>query len=424
MNPRILIATLLLSFLPPVYAQSWKLENSIERALEVAPAMKMSQAEIMARKDELGLAHAWPNPSIDVRVDNTLGTASGDGGYDLTDVTISQPIPYKRLGKQQAYAQSRLDAASLGVGINQLTIERDVALVFHELQLADARYTLAMQKLAAAEQYLSRSENKKGKIIRYQSPLEKMRLKIILEQAHTSITRAEGRYNEVKSKLAQLLRMNRDDITSVSPLEKIKANRSLVELLAIQENHPELVHQSQSLMTSQSLVQLERSRMRDDPSISLSRGKDTFSSGEKDVYAVMFNIQIPLWSQKTPAVSEAEYQNSQARIELGRMQQQLKAELQQSHMHLSHLLEQIEHHEKNVLVPAKQMYALTRKGFISGEFNVLTLIDASSTYYEAQQSYYQLLHDANAELAHLRYAAGIFVLKHPAATTTAFQGGQ
>jgi len=49
---------------------------------------------------------------IDVRVDNKLGTASGDGSYDLTDVTISQPIPYKRLKKQQTYAQSRLDAAN------------------------------------------------------------------------------------------------------------------------------------------------------------------------------------------------------------------------------------------------------------------------------------------------------------------------
>lgn len=423
MKTPIVITTLLLSIIQPVSAETWKLENTLERALSVSPALQLSAAEISARQDELGLADAWPNPDIEVRVDNKLALDRGDNGVDLTDITISQPLPIGRLGKQQAYAQSRLDAASLSQDTAQLTVERDTALVFHELQLADARYSLAKQKLAAAEQYLSRSESKNGKIIRYQSPLEKMRLKIILEQARTSITSAEGRYNEVRSRLAQKLYLDADAITGITPLEKINWHQTLAQLQAIQKQHPQLVYQSQMLQASQELVQLERSRMRKDPSISLSRGRDSLSTGEKDIYALMFNIEIPLWQQKTPAVSEAEYQTSQERIQLGRDTKQLQGELQQSYMHLSHVLEQIEHHEKQVLKPAKAMYALTRKGFISGEFNVLTLIDASSTYYEAQQSYYQLLHDANAELAHVRYAAGILLMKQPAAKPVAYQGG-
>jgi len=60
------------------------------------------------------------------------------------------------------------------------------------------------------------------------------------------------------------------------------------------------------------------------------------------------------------------------------------------------------------------MFSLTRKGFKAGELNILTLIDANNTYYEAQERYLELLQEGWLELSEVRLSAGLFVTdNHP-----------
>ena len=81
-------------------AQVWNLESSIERALAVAPELRAAEAEAAARAGELTQAGAWPNPTINLRADEKLGLEDGRGGYNVNQVSITQPLPLRRLAHQ------------------------------------------------------------------------------------------------------------------------------------------------------------------------------------------------------------------------------------------------------------------------------------------------------------------------------------
>jgi len=55
------------------------------------------------------------------------------------------------------------------------------------------------------------------------------------------------------------------------------------------------------------------------------------------------------------------------------------------------------------------MFSLTRKGFDAGELNILTLIDANNTYFDAQERYLELLQEGWLELAEVRKSSGLFL---------------
>src|SRR3990172_11762085 len=82
-------------------SQRWTLAASVQHALEVAPEMQIADAEIGIKQGVLQKESAWPNPSIEIQVDDKLGIEDAAGGYDFTQLAISQPLPMSRLPHQR-----------------------------------------------------------------------------------------------------------------------------------------------------------------------------------------------------------------------------------------------------------------------------------------------------------------------------------
>jgi len=100
-----------------------------------------------------------------------------------------------------------------------------------------------------------------------------------------------------------------------------------------------------------------------------------------------------------------------ARTEHELQMRELNSQLQQSFMHYAHLLEQHKAYRSQLLIPAKQMFDLSRESFAAGEENILGLIDSHNSYFEIRAGYLQILASIAQELAHLRYAAGLSLLE-------------
>jgi cobalt-zinc-cadmium efflux system outer membrane protein len=417
------IGAVLVLLANPAVAREWTLESAIQRAMTVSPELKKSQAEIGAREQDLKLSGTWPDPSVEVRVDNKLGKDDGRGGYDLTDITLRQPLPLSRLKYQQSVAESRLQAASTEQQYRSLLLQNRVAKVFHQLQFAGAQLELAQQRFRLADKLNSRpSKNKDGTIVRYLTPLEKIRLNIILKEAQQAMINAEGKYHEALTEFTRLLGINTDITPTISPLRPIQQLPDSAYLLRLQENHPQLASQQQQLMAATHNIGVARSTQLADPTLSVSRSRDVFSAGREDVYAVMLSVQIPLHDRKDTAVSKARYQASQQGIELQRQKRDLLINLKRSLAHLGHLAEQAAEYQQMVLKPAGKMLELTRKGFNSGELNMLSLVDANNTYFDSRLRYLELLYQSQAELADVRLYAGQAVVGLDAVTIE--QGGQ
>ena len=407
------------------FAQQWTLESSVRQAMSAAPELKESMAAIGARQAEIELSGMWPDPSIEFLVDNKLGKDDGSGGYDLTDVKISQPIPLSRTKYQKSVAEANLKATLYSREYQALLVQNRVSKVFHQLQLASAEFSLAEKRLQLADELSSQSrKNAQGVIVRYLTPLEKMRMTIIREEAHQAESSAEGKYTEALNEFAKLLVVEPDETATVSELKPVDSIPDLSNLFKLQDEHAQLSSQQQQLVAATHEIDVARSSQIADPTISLVRTRDTFPGGRDEVYGIMFNIQIPLHDRKSAAVGKAGYMASEQRIELERMKRDLHINLKRSYTHLHHVVEQAANYKEKVLAPAKTMLDLTRKGFSSGELNMLTLVDANNTYFEARLNYLELLYQAWVELADVNLYAGQLIVDVDAQNVSANAGGQ
>ena len=387
-------------------AQQWTLQSSVQQAIETSPKLKKSIAELGARQADINLSSLWPDPEIGFRVDNKMGKDDGAGGYDLTDITVKQSIPMSRIKYQENAASASMKAARFSQQYRSLQVQNRVSKVFHQLQFASAKLALAEKQLKLANDLNSKNKDGSHVVVRYLSPLEEMRLSIIREEAGQAEGSAEGHYKEALSEFVKLLGIEMDSVASVSELLPVTDIPDLKRLTELQNNHAQLSSQQQEVFAANHEIDVARSSQMIDPSIGLSWQRDTLSTGREDIYAIMFNIQIPISDRKNTAESKATYKASQQKIELQLLKRELKINLNRSYTHLNHVIEQAVKFKKKVLKPAGKMLELTDKGFTSGELNILSLVDANNTYFEAQLTYLDLLYDARLELAEVKLFAG------------------
>jgi cobalt-zinc-cadmium efflux system outer membrane protein len=388
-------------------AQQWTLGSSVQQAMSTSPELKKSTAEIGARQEEINLSSMWPDPEIGFRVDNKMGQDDGAGGYDLTDIVIRQSIPVSRIKYQESAAEASLKAARFSRQYQSLQVQNRVSKVFHQLQFASAELKLAEKQLKLADElYGQDNKDSEGIVVRYLTPLEKMRLTIIREEAQQAASSAEGKYKEVLSEFVKLLGIEMDSVSSVSELLPISVVPDKNQLTSLQNSHAQLSSQQQQVLAANHQIDVARSTQMIDPTIGLSWSKDTLSVGRSDIYGIMFNIQIPISDRKDTAESKATYKASQQKIELQLLRRELKINLNRSYTHLNHVIEQAAEYKKKVLKPAGKMLELTNKGFTSGELNILSLVDANNTYFAARLAYLELLYQARVELAEVKLFSG------------------
>ena len=393
------------------------LNSSLQRAINVAPEMKNASAEIDKQKGKLEQADAWPNPSISVQADNKLGLEDATGGYSVTQFAISQPLPFGRLIHQRDQAEADVAGAAANKNYQQLLLEYNIARHFHTLQLSEAKLQLAIKRRQQAILY-QKSGSKhttKNHVIRYLSPLEKMRLNIVLQAAKQNVEVAEGEYNEAAASFKALLNYPIEKNLQLAPLQSVTIPEEIKVYKNIHlQQHPILNINKQAIVSAKAGIAVAKSQRFDDPTLTLFQEQDYFSGRKQEATGIMLSVQIPLWNQNNGSVNQAKAIAYQAQTELDFNKRELSTNLHKSYLHLGHLIKQAEHYRIKLLQPAKQVFNLTQKGFDAGELNILTLIDANNTYFNSRERYLELLQLGWLELAHVRKNAGLPLIdNHP-----------
>jgi cobalt-zinc-cadmium efflux system outer membrane protein len=394
---------------------SWTLEDSIRRVVEIAPETRGARAAVSARQGALQQAGAWPNPEIELRADDKMGKDEGNGGTDFTQLAFSQPLPLSgRLGHQRAVAGAELDAARSERRSQHVRLETQVAKRYHSLQLAMGRLRLAEQRLQLADdlQNIGRRREQAGELSR----LERLRLDLIRESAQQILDKTEGEYNEALSRFRAYLKLSAEITPQLTPLEPFGPIPELAQLQAGLPEHPALLAAGYQLDAARSEVNLVRAERLPDPTLRLFHERDFLNGRRQDVTGVGIGISVPLWDRKAGRLSEAQAQVVQTQAELQVLERDLGSRLQQGHLHLAHLVQQGEHYRTRVFDPAQKVFDLTRKAYASGEVEILSLIDANNTYFDARERYLELLQEAWQEAAELRLAAGRALVEDPVTT--------
>ncbi|WP_339750273.1 TolC family protein [uncultured Marinobacter sp.] len=409
-NRRAVVLWFLLSCTVPVSAMGqsqgiWTLEDSIRRVVEIAPEIRGAQAAVGARQGALQQAGVWPNPQIELRADDSIGKDAGTGGTDFTQFAISQPLPLSgRLGHQQAVAGAALDAARAEQSYQQIRLETQVAQRYHSLQLALGRLRLAQQRLQLADdlQNTGRRRAQAGEL----SELERLRMDLIREAAQQALNSAEGAYNEALSRFRVYLGLSGETTPQLTSLKPFGLVPALEQLQAGLANHPALLAAKHRVEAARSGVDLARAERLPDLSLSVFREQDLLNGRRQDVTGIGLGITIPLWDRNSGRIGEARAQVIEGQSELQVLERDLDSRLRQSYLNLNQLVKQGEHYRTRVFQPAQKVFELTRKAYASGEVEILSVIDANNTYFDAHERYLKLLQEAWLEAADLRLAAG------------------
>ncbi len=410
---KILLFSLLVLILPNfLFAQEiWTLESSVEQILKKAPQILSAGAEVNAKKGELSQAAAWPNPTIEITGSKKLGLNDGSGGNDLTDISLSQPIPLSKIFNQTAYTKAQSEAFEISLIDKQLIYEKEIAQGFHALQLNKAKLESAKEHLIFSKKYQNKDDlQDKEKLSRYLSPLEQKRLHIILANAEQRLAKAEGEYLEALTSFKLLMQLEEKDDCKVDELAPVALPDTLEELIKIQKNHPAIMSFAHQQKASEAKISLTRASRFSDPTVSVFQERDYINDNRERFYGMAVSLEIPFWDHKKGAIAQAIHESEQIKYDLQALKQELKGKLNESYTHLNHLVEQAEHYQKEILVPAQEVFTLTNKGFEVGELDVLTLIDANNVYFESREHYLELLYEAWVELAEVRFSAGLSIL--------------
>jgi cobalt-zinc-cadmium efflux system outer membrane protein len=389
----------------------WSLADSIRRALDIAPELRVADAEIAAREAELEQAVAWPNPTMDVRADNRLGIEDGSGGSGLTQIALSQPLPLRRIARQRAVAEANLDSARENLRYRKLLLEREVAGAFQALQLADARLRLAEERLQlVGESPAAARISGADRLMRYLTPLERQRLAILNEEASQALAAAGREQQKALLDFRTRLALPDGMPLEVTELVAPDAPVSLDVLLRTLDAHPALAAARKESEAAQTGIAAAESQRYADPSLNLFRERDYLAGQRRDVTGVGISVQIPLWSTGSGAVAKAKAEAGRASAQFAMTRRDARIRLEQAHTELLRLLDQSARLSTKLLEPARRVFVLTRRGFASGELNLLTLVDASNTYFDARLRHLQLQQESARATADLRLAAGLSIV--------------
>ena len=389
----------------------WTLADSVRRALVAAPELRAAEAEIAARIGELAQAGAWPNPSIDLDANDRLGQEDGRGGPSLTRIGISQPLPLTRIAHQRAAAEASLDSAHENLRYRHLLLEREAARAFHALQLAAAKRRLAEERRRLVAESLNTSRaSGADRLVRYLTPLERQRLSILNEEASQSVAVAEREQQKALIDFRTLLALPNLNHAESEALALPVAPASLAALTRELDAHPALLAARKEADAARTGIAVAESQRYADPTLNLYRERDFLAGERRDVTGVGISVQIPLWNNNSGTVAKAGAEAERVQAQLALTQRDARSRLEQAHTQLLRLIDQAGRLRTNLLEPARAMFALTRRSFAVGELNVLSLVDANNTYFDALARYLELQQESALAAADLRLASGISLL--------------
>lgn len=406
----LILGTAALLPFPAMAQEAWTLETAVSQAIQSSPEMRIIASDIEAQKGELLQAGAYPNPTIGITGSNKMGKDDGKGGSDLTQYSVTQPIPLGRLSRQKNVANAELQAKTYEGYYQRLVQENKAAMLFHRLQYAEAKLNLAREQLSFAKKYSKingETGNGSDPLIRYTSELDNKRLELVRDVAEQEVEARQAEFQQAKSNFASFLNLPLNGKIQTKPLSQFKVPKDVDGLLAAQkENHAAIVAAKSRVGVADASISVAKAERYPDLGITFFRERDILDDRRQDFNGVMLTATVPLWDQNKGNISKSQAQAKSARHQAEVITRDLQSALNESYIHLKYLRDQANSYQSRVLKPAENVLDLTKKSFASDEVQILSLIDANNSYFDAREQYLGILYEGWVETANMRLLSG------------------
>jgi len=291
----------------------------------------------------------------------------------------------------------------------QLKLEAKASTLFYNFQMAKAKLISAKIRLNESNilQNIGRRRNRAGDISRF----HRDRLNIVREKSHQRVLFLTTQYQDNRRRLIDFLQISSgtqfrqlDVKTGITPPK----SSNVTEVI---KSHPKFKMMSLKVAKQQQELSLARAKRFADITVRLYQEQDEFNNKEESVSGIGVSIPLPIWNTRRHSVNSAKANLERSRYGERYVQRDLMSDLNSRRRHLKHLITQIEHYRKTILVPAKRIFYMSKKRFRAGDTGMLVLVDTINTYFEAINQYLSLVKAALSESVKYRLAAGILIVR-------------
>lgn len=361
------------------------LRDVLSLVLVHSPALEAASLEMRAREAERLQAGRLPNPEVGVVVENFSGSGPYTGSNSAeSTIELSQLIELggdRASRVRQASAQSKL--AGWDYEAQRLSVLTTATERFIDTLAAQQRVDVARQLFELAQR--SREAASKRVAAGKASPIDVEKAKIAVAQAQMQLEREHSELAAAHHRLAIMWGLPEAEFEKVtgafSTNESIPAAKVIAHYLLDNPAIARWVDELEALHAQQSLA-----RAHAVPDITVGLGTRHFEETGDNALVATVSIPLPIFDHSQGTISAARHRLDAGEYQQGQAREQVHAAFDVAYGRLSATYGQLRMLDSSILPKAQSVFDAVSTGYQEGKFDLLSLLDAQRSLFEARLS--------------------------------------
>lgn len=351
------------------------LGDALRRAAAQNPTLAAQGYAERAAEALIEQAGLRPNPTLDVGLENVLGTGRTQGVRSL-ETTVQASQTFERGGKREnrvALAGREREVAAKEFAVRRAEILTDSAHAYIAVLAAQQRLALAAEPLKLARETVTAVEVRVNAGVA--SPAETARARAALAAAQADYARAEASLLTARAVLAATWGGVPADVSGVAGTLQIPdALPSEAAFLAKLATHPRLELQQALIAGRRAVLQLQQAQATQD--VTASGGLRFLRDGTDAAFVAGFSVPIPYRNKNQGNIRAARENLAGAEQSVRAVEVELHVAFTAAWQDLTaaHLAAQ---NLRRIALPAtEEAYAVVRRAYEQGQLPLIDVLDA------------------------------------------------
>jgi cobalt-zinc-cadmium efflux system outer membrane protein len=348
-----------------------KLTEAIDKTLEKNPGLVAFGYQIQAQQARLTQSQLRPNPELDLRVENFLG--SGDlQGMDAAETTLSIGWVLERgkLGHRVGRARAGVSFIESEAEIQRLDAMAETARAFlvslanqERLTLTQESLMLSKQTLDAVKERVDAGRAPDADLSRAEA--DRARARLISEDIEHELVTSNHRLS------AQWNQFEPDFLRVEGDIYRLPTPDSFATLLAQLDRNPDLL----KFLTQRRLreAELRLAEVEAKPSWRINAGIRHLELTNDTAFVAGITIPLPTRNKNQGRIAEARAKMAMADANQAATRLQIKTQLFAVYQGLQHSLHRARTLREEILPRMEQALADTQRAYVSGRYDYFEL---------------------------------------------------
>ncbi len=381
------------------------LRDAMAAALLRNPELARFGYDVRAAEAEVVQAGLWPNPELDIELENVGGTGELES-TDSAEVTLalSQTFP---LGgdierrKKLARLQGRL--AGWDYEAARISLLAEVTGRYVNVLAAQRQVELTRESLALAEQV---AESIGRRVEAGDAPaVERSRAAVPVATARIAVRRAEQSLESARVRLALTWGSSSPAFRSVKgDLDEVRALPPVGAIASLIGQNPDVARWVTEIASRQAEVELARAEAV--PDLTGGLGYRWFNAENDSALVAGVSIPLPVFDRRQGDILAGRFRVASAKNQQRAVELQVEASVATAYARLANAYDEATALRDDAIPPATEAYQDIRRAFDRGNLGFLDVLDAERTLIDLRQQYLDALAEYHGSVAELEGLIG------------------